>query len=373
MVSANARIWHHWQQFRMHTLPPDPTTTETWMPNIRQLLGRGALAFGMVSALSGTSGALAQTKEVTVAYQQIAGPMIVAMTSGTIEKSTGYKINWRQFESGAKVATAMASGDVQIGVIGSSPLAAALSRGLDLQLFWILDDINEAEALVVRNGAGIDKPSDLKGKKLGVPFVSTTHFHTMFALEQWGIKPNELQLLNMQPNQIAAAWERGDIDAAFVWDPARARIKQTGKVLITSGELSKKGKATFDGVAVSRPFAEANADFMARFVKAVADADASYRTNPAAWGPDSAPAKAIAAKIGGDPRASSEALKLYAYPSAEQQASPAWLGGGPGGGAAKALKATADFLLEQKRIDSVSSDYSKFVTPKYVEAAMRLK
>lgn len=343
------------------------------MRNFRQLICRCAIAFGMVSALGGTGSALAQAREVTVAYQQIAGPLIVAMTSGTIEKTTGYKINWRQFDSGAKVATAMASGDVHVGVIGSSPLAAAVSRGLDLQLFWILDDINEAEALVVRNGSGIDKPSDLKGKKLGVPFVSTTHFHAMFALEQWGIKPSELQLLNMQPNQVAAAWERGDIDAAFVWDPALARIKQSGKVLITSGELSKKGKATFDGIAVSRPFAEANADFMAKFVKAVADADASYRDNPAAWGPDSAPAKAIAAKIGGDAKASSDALRLYAYPSAAQQVSPAWLGGGQGGGAAKALKATADFLLEQKRIDAVSGDYSKFVTARFAEAAMQLK
>lgn len=343
------------------------------MRNFKQIIGRCTLAFGMVSTLAGVGSAQAQTKEVTIAYQQIPGPMIVAMTSGTIEKATGYKINWRQFESGAKVATAMASGDVQVGVMGSSPLAAALSRGLDLQLFWILDDINEAEALVVRNGSGIEKPADLKGKKLGVPFVSTTHFHAMFALEQWGIKSSEVQLLNMQPNQVAAAWERGDIDAAFVWDPALARIKQTGKVLITSGELSKKGKATFDGVAVSRPFAEANADFMAKFVKAVADADASYRANPAAWGPDSAQAKAIAGKIGGDPKASSDALKLYAYPSAEQQASAAWLGGGQAGGAAKALKATADFLLEQKRIDAVAPDYSKFVTTKYVEAAMRLK
>jgi taurine transport system substrate-binding protein len=343
------------------------------MRTFKQLVNRCALALGMVSALGAAGSALAQTREVTVAYQQIAAPMIVAMANGTIEKATSYKINWRQFESGAKVATAMASGDVQIGVIGSSPLAAAVSRGLDLQLFWILDDINEAEALVVRNGSGIAKPADLKGRKLGVPFVSTTHFHTMFALEQWGLKPSEVQLLNMQPNQIAAAWERGDIDAAFVWDPALARIKQSGKVFVTSGELSRKGTATFDGMAVSRPFAEANADFMAKFVKAVADADAAFRADTAAWGPESAQAKAIAAKIGGDAKASSDALRLYAYPSAEQQASPAWLGGGRSGGAAMALKATADFLLEQKRIDAVAGDYSKFVTARYAEAALRLK
>ncbi len=338
------------------------------MTSIGQRIGIATLLAGWVG------GAAAQPqKEVTIAYQTIAGPLITAIANGSVEKATGYKVNWRQFDSGAKVATAMTSGDIQIGVIGSSPLAAAVSRGVELQLFWILDDINEAEALVVRNGSGIAKPADLKGKKLGVPFVSTTHFHAMFALEQWGIKPTELQMLNMQPNQVAAAWERGDIDAAFVWDPALARIKQTGKVLITSGELSKLGKATFDGMAVQTEWGEAHAEFMAKLVKVIADADTSLRTNPAQWGADSANAKAIASKIGGTPQDAAAAVKLYAYPTAEQQATPAWLGGGAAGGAAKALKATSEFLKEQKRIDAVAPDYSKFVTPKYVESALKLK
>src|SRR5436309_830802 len=224
------------------------------MQGIARLIRNTGTALGLAAALA-AGNAEAQTREVTIAYQQIAGPLISVIASGGIEKATGYKVNWRQFDSGAKVATAMASGDIQVGVIGSSPLAASVSRGVDLQLFWILDDINEAEAMVVRNGSGINQPADLKGKKIGVPFVSTTHFHTMFALEQWGIKPTEVQMLNMQPNQIAAAWERGDIDAAYVWDPALARIKQTGMVLMTSDELSKKGKATFDGIAAHRVWA----------------------------------------------------------------------------------------------------------------------
>ena len=194
--------------------------------------------------------------------------------------------------------------------------------------------------MVVRNGSGINKPSDLKGKKIGVPFVSTTHFHTMFALELWGIKANEVQLLNMQPNQIAAAWERGDIDAAYVWDPALARIKQNGKVLVTSGELSKKGKATFDGMAVQKKWGEKKADFMAQLVKAIAEADASFRNSPAQWNATSANAKAISNKIGGEAKDAAEEIKLYAYPTLEHQVSPAWLGGGKSVGAAKALQAT---------------------------------
>lgn len=319
------------------------------------------------------SASWAQTKEVTVAFQEINGPFLVAIASGQIEKTTGYKVNWRKFDSGAKVATGMASGDVQIGVIGSSPMTAAVSRGVDLQLFWIIDDINEAEAMIVRNGAGIVKPGDLRGKKLGVPFVSTTHFHTMFALELWGIKPSEVQLLNMQPNQIAAAWERGDIDAAFVWDPALSKLKQSGKVLVTSGELSKKGKATFDGMAVDRKWAEANADFMAKFVKILAAADADYRRDPKAWTIDSPQVKANVKHSGADAKDVAASVALYAYPSLEEQSSPAWLGGGAAGGVAKALMATAQFLKSEGKIDTLATDYSKYVTAKYAEAALKLK
>jgi hypothetical protein len=58
-----------------------------------------------------------------------------------IEKATGYKVNWKQFGGGGEVIKAMASGAVQIGEVGSAGIAAAVSRGEPLELFWILDDI----------------------------------------------------------------------------------------------------------------------------------------------------------------------------------------------------------------------------------------
>ena len=75
-----------------------------------------------------------------------------------------------KFDAGGKVANAMASGDVHIGVVGSSPFTAAVSRGVDAELFWILDDIAASEAMVAREGSGIDAkdPKTLKGKKVTV-------------------------------------------------------------------------------------------------------------------------------------------------------------------------------------------------------------
>lgn len=312
--------------------------------------------------------------EVTIGYQLIYNPYAYAIASGKFEEATGWNINWVKFDSGAKVITAMASGDVQIALAGSSPIAAGVSQGVDMQLFWIVEDIAAAEALVVRDGSGIDiaDPKTLKGRKIGVPFVSTTHFHMMYALELWGLSTQDVTLLNMQPNQIVAAWERGDIDGAFVWDPALGRIKKSGKVMVTSGELSAKGKATFDGMVVNSAFAKENPEFMAKFVKVMAQADAAYRDNKAKWTPDSAEVKAIVKLVGGEPAEVPDVLALYGFPTLQEQASPRWLGGGTDGGAAKALKFTSEFLKTEGRVDALQADYGKFVTPAFAEAALKL-
>jgi taurine transport system substrate-binding protein len=66
-------------------------------------------------------------------------------------------------------------------------------------------------------------------------------------------------------------------------------------------------------------------------------------------------------------------LALYGFPSLKEQASDAWLGGGKNGGAVRALKFTAEFLKNEKKIDKLQPDYSKFVTSAYVEAAMKMQ
>ena len=316
---------------------------------------------------------VSRAEEVTIAHQLMLNPWKAAIGAGTFEKETGYTIKWSRFDSGSQVINAMASGDLQIAVAGSSPIAAGLSRGIDAQLFWVLEDIASAEELVVRNGSGINAPQDLRGKKLATPFVSTSHYQLLFALEQFGIKPDEVTVLNLQPQAIAAAWERGDIDGAFVWDPALSRIKATGKVLISSGQLCKWGKCTFDGVLVDRKWGEAHKDFMAKFVKIIADEDDNYRKDPSAWTPDSPMVKSVAKLTGGDPKDVPAAMAAYSFPTLQEEASDKWLGGGQDSGAARALRLTSEFLKDQKKIPAVQPDYSKFVTPEYVEMAMKLK
>lgn len=313
----------------------------------------------------------AVAKEATVGYQGVLNPWKVAIADKTFEKRTGYKINWRKFDSGGAVINAMASGDVHIAMAGSSPIAAGIANGLPIEIFWIVEDIASAEALVVRDGSGITSPQDLKGKTIGVPFVSTTHFHMLFALEQFGIKSKQVKLRNLQPPQIAAAWQRGDIDAAFVWDPVLGQIKKNGKVIITSGQLSSWGKATFDGMVVNKKFAAANEKFMVEFTKVMDESTRAYSENPDAWNRKTSNGRKVAQLAGGEGSQVAGTLALYGFPTAKEQATATWLGGGEDGAVALAIKFTAEFLKAEKKVDATPKSYAQFVNSKFAEAAAK--
>ncbi len=306
----------------------------------------------------------AKAADVNIGYQLVYGPWKANMEKLQKEGLGGKSIEFFKFTSGTEVINAMASGSIDISLNGSSPTAAGYSRGVDLQVIYIYDNINDAEALVVNDK--ITGPQDLKGKTIAVPFGSTTHFHMMFALEQLGISPKEVNVLDMSPPDMVAAWERGDIDGGFVWDPALGRMKAKGHVLLTSGDLSNWGKATFDAMVARKGFTDDNPEFACQWVKMVAAADADYRSNPKDYGPGTTKAKAIAQAVSGQQDQVGGVLALYGYPTLEEQASATWLGGG----VAKALKATSEFLKDQGKIDEVLDSYDGASNPTFVKMVL---
>ena len=315
------------------------------------------------SVLLGAAGN-AQAADVTVGFQLVYGPWKAMKQELEANGLGGKSIEFVKFTSGTEVINAMASGSVDISLNGSSPTAAGYSRGVDLQVIYIYDNINDAEALVVDDS--VTAPQDLAGKKIAVPFGSTTHFHMMFALEQFNISPKDLEVIDMSPPDMVAAWERGDINGGFVWDPALGRMKEKGSVLLTSGDLSNWGKATFDAMVARKGFTDENPDFTCQWVKMVSSADADYRANPGDYGPGTEKAMGIAEAVSGNADQVGGVLALYDYPTLAQQVSGTWLGGG----VQNALMAASEFLVAQGKLDTVLDSYADSATPKFAQMVM---
>ena len=304
-----------------------------------------------------------QAANLTIGYQTGIDPSKVPQADGLYEQAIGEKIDWRRFNSGPEVITAIASGDVQIGNLGSSPLAAAASRNLPIVAFIVSAQINSSEALVVRNGSQIDAPKDLIGKTIATPFVSTSHYSLLGALKHWGLDTRQVKVVNLQPAQIAAAWKRGDIDGAFVWSPALGEIRKTGKTLTDATEVGQWGAPTFEVWVVRKDFAEKHPEVVAKFAKITLDSFADYAANKSSWTVDSAPVQKIARLTGANAADIPELLEGSTFPDAQAQRTDALLNGGR----AKAIGETAKFLKEQGQVETVLPDYSAYVTGKFIK------
>lgn len=297
--------------------------------------------------------------DVTVAYQTSAEPAKVAQADDAFAKDSGAKVEWRKFDSGASVVRALASGDVQIGNIGSSPLAVAASQNVPIEVFLLASQLGNSEALVVKKG--ITSPKDLIGKRIAVPFISTTHYSLLAALKHWGIKPGEVQILNLQPPAIIAAWQRGDIDGAYVWAPAVNELEKDGTVLTDSAQVGKWGAPTLDVWVVRKDFAKEHPEVVEAFAKSALAAQKSYIDNPEEWlkQPDNL---SKLSRLSGVPESDVPVLvKGNTYLTASQQTEQL------SGPVNKAIVDTAQFLKAQGKVPAVATDYSQFVTDRFVK------
>lgn len=305
----------------------------------------------------------AQAVNVTVAYQTSAEPAKVAQADNTFAAESGATVDWRKFDSGASVLRALASGDVQIGNIGSSPLAVAATQQLPVEAFLLASQLGNSEALVVKKS--ISDPKDLIGKRIAVPFISTTHYSLLAALKHWGIKPTQVQLVNLQPPAIIAAWQRGDIDGAYVWAPAVNELEKEGKVLTDSSQVSQWGSPTLDVWVVRKDFAQQHPDIVTAFARSAIAAQKAYIDNPDTWLKQPDNLSKLSRLSGVAAQDVPGLVKGNTYLTAQQQVEQL------GKPVNKAIVDTAHFLKDQGRVPEAASDYSSFVTSRFVEPLVK--
>lgn len=323
---------------------------------------RGLMA-GAVALVFSAGSAFAE--KIVIGHFGNPTPMQVARAEGLFEKATGWDIEWRKFASGAEIIAAMASGDVKVSELGSSPMTIAMSQGVDIQLFMLAIVIGKAESLIARDGSGISSVADLKGKRVAVPIGSTAHFSLMGALQHEKVPVSEVKIMGMAPDQIAAAWEQGAIDATFVWEPAQSRILKTGKRILGADTTAGWGFPTFDGWVANKEFAASHAKEMAAFAKVADDANAAYLAKPEAWTATSPQVLTIAKMTGASPEEVPETMKGYTFVPLAEQLSDKWLGSAPA-----TLKSTAEFLKSAGRIEKVADSYAPFVNTSIAKAAI---
>lgn len=303
-----------------------------------------------------------KVKEIKIGTMDLVNPDLVARKEKYYEKQLGIKVKIVKFDSGKDVNTALAAGSIDASELGSNPTALGIGNGLNYDVIYIGDIIGSAESLVVKNNANVNSVSQLKGKKIAVPFASTSHYSLLNALKQAGLKESDVKLLDFEPNDIHAAWKRGDIDAAYVWYPVLNNLVKDGKILTGSDKLAKQGIITADLVVARRDFAKSNKNLVVRYIKALNQANDLDQKNKEQSIKDI-----------------SEILNISESDAKFQRNGFEWIDGKKqlskeylGENIANVLKNTADFLKEQGSIKKSPTlkEYKDHVQTKYLKEAL---
>ena len=138
---------------------------------------------------------------------------------GDFYKKHGLDVELVEFSSGTDLIKAIVGGQLDTGVLGFTNAVAWASKGADLK---VVGGAQQGyHSIVAREGTGIEKVSDLKGKILASQKEGSTADSVLrgVVLKDAGVPPAEVNIMGTSPAVAVQSLVSGRADAAFLFEP----------------------------------------------------------------------------------------------------------------------------------------------------------
>ena len=252
----------------------------------RRLITIPSVALAFTVAILWQQQATAQTK-INIGYTASGSflPVYVAKDKGFFEKRK-LDVTLTRVALASTIAAALAANSFQIGTGTATTLIQAQDGGLDLvAVSGASRDTrsNPATSLLVRKDSDIKSAADLKGKKVGVPGLTSV---MDIVFRQWlkenGVAPDSVVLIEAPFPQMNDMLRGGILDAVAVLDPFREKIIADGNGKKLADYFSDVKDNLVSGFWIStRSWADANAAAVRAFREAGEEAVSAIKADPA--------------------------------------------------------------------------------------------
>jgi len=204
------------------------------------------------------------------------GPLYLAQDLGYF-KDEGVEVKLTTIEEKTLQMAAVMSGQAA-GALGTvDEFLLYMNKDVCLKYVFALDESAGGDGIIVSKDIG--KLEDLKGKQVAFNEGSVSQFWFNVVLKSHGMKQEDIEMVNMTPDDAAAALMAGRVPAAVTWEPhlTEARSTAGSKVLIDSS--TTPGVIT-DVMAVQCSTAEKRADDIKKIIRAWNKAVDYWKANP---------------------------------------------------------------------------------------------
>ncbi|MFF2655064.1 NrtA/SsuA/CpmA family ABC transporter substrate-binding protein [Streptomyces sp. NPDC058045] len=245
-----------------------------------------ALATGCGNSEAG--GGQADGEQITVRIPDPgnSGALAVGKKDGSLDKALSKvhaKVRWTGSAGPfAPAAQAMSADQLDIAVGSVTSAITSLTQAPGFKFFTATAPDGAGEGILVRKGSGIHSVKDLVGRKVAVNQGGTGEYLLLKALAAHGIPASEVKRVYLRPDQTAAVFNSGKVDAWAVWATYSVAELGTGKAeFVADGK--EIGSDNYSLTAVRTAFAERHPEVVRALYTYLHRASAREKRDPAAY------------------------------------------------------------------------------------------
>ncbi|MEU0031399.1 ABC transporter substrate-binding protein [Streptomyces sp. NPDC006335] len=212
-------------------------------------------------------------------------PIYLGQKKGFYSKH-GLKLQISTASGGAAIVPGVASGQFQFGFSNVTSLLIAQSSGVPVKA--VSNGIastglqgKDFAGIAVKEGSPIKSAKDLEGRKVAINSLKNINESAVReSVRKDGGDPDKVQFVELAFDQMPAALDGGQVDAACAVEPALATIKSQGGQVIASPLVDVAEDTTVALYFTSTRYQQQNADVVKKFQAATAESLAYADAHP---------------------------------------------------------------------------------------------
>ncbi|MFD4600553.1 ABC transporter substrate-binding protein [Streptomyces sp. NPDC058464] len=247
----------------------------------------GATACGSSGNSDGSasdSGGITNVKVGVIPIVDVA-PVYLGQKKG-IYKKYGLSVSMTTAQGGSAIVPGVVSGQFQFGFSNTTSLMIAQSN--DVQVKAVSNGAastgvegHDYGALVVKKGSSLKSAKDLEGRTVAVNTLNNIlDTSVRESVRKAGGDASKVKFVELAFDQMPAALEKGQVDAAMTVEPALTTVLNQGGVEIASPYVDVAKDLTVAMYFTSQKYAKQNPQVVSKFQKATAEALAYANGHP---------------------------------------------------------------------------------------------
>lgn len=245
----------------------------------KKIIGIVAAVIILIAAIVAFGSFGGSTEKVSIGYlpSDHDSALFVANASG-MYKDAGIEVELHEYNNGGDLMSAMASGKVDVGYVGITPVLSSIQKGVPVKI--VAGAQTEGSGLIA-SSSDVHSITDLKGKTVATPGeASIQNMLLKYELKNNGMDASSVESPGMKVASMNDALKTGSLDAALTYEPfvSIATELNNASLVKKSGDIYPNHPCCV--VAVSDKFISERPDTVAKIVDIHKEATEKLRSNP---------------------------------------------------------------------------------------------